>query len=33
MKIVKINEDFETDDHLYLVMEYVGGGNLYSYLK
>ena len=31
--IVKIYEAFETDDHVYLVMEYVGGGSLHSYLK
>ena len=31
--IVKIFEAFETDDHVYLVMEYVGGGSLHSYLK
>lgn len=31
--IVKIYEAFETDDHVYLVMEYVAGDNLYGYLK
>ena len=31
--IVKIFEAFETDDNVYLVMEYVGGGSLHSYLK
>lgn len=31
--IVKIFEAFETDDNVYLVMEYVAGGSLHSYLK
>ena len=31
--IVKIFEAFETDHHVYLVMEYVTGGSLHSYLK
>ena len=31
--IVKIYEAFETDHHVYLVMEYVSGGSLHSYLK
>ena len=31
--IVKIYEAFETDEHVYLVMEYVGGGSLHSYLR
>ena len=31
--IVKIFEAFETDENVYLVMEYVGGGSLHSYLK
>lgn len=31
--IVKIFEAFETENHVYLVMEYVGGGSLHSYLK
>jgi serine/threonine protein kinase len=31
--IVKIFEAFETDDYVYLVMEYVGGGSLHSYLR
>jgi len=31
--IVKIYEAFETENHVYLVMEYVGGGSLHSYLK
>jgi MAP/microtubule affinity-regulating kinase len=31
--IVKIYEAFETDDNVYLVMEYVGGGSLHSYLR
>ncbi len=31
--IVKIYEAFETDDNVYLVMEYIGGGSLHSYLK
>jgi MAP/microtubule affinity-regulating kinase len=31
--IVKIYEAFETDSHVYLVMDYVGGGSLHSYLK
>ena len=30
---MKIYEAFETDDHVYLVMEYVGGGSLHSYLR
>jgi len=31
--IVKIFEAFETDANVYLVMEYVSGGSLHSYLK
>ena len=31
--IVKIYEAFETDDYVYLVMEYVCGGSLHSYLR
>ena len=31
--IVNIYEAFETDNHVYLVMDYVGGGSLHSYLK
>lgn len=31
--IVKIYEAFETDDNVYLVMEYVGGGSLHSYIR
>lgn len=31
--IVKIYEAFETEDHVYLVMDYVVGGSLHSYLK
>lgn len=31
--IVKIFDAFETDDNVYLVMEYVGGGSLHSYLR
>lgn len=31
--IVKIFEAFETEHHVYLVMEYVAGGSLHSYLK
>lgn len=31
--IVKIFEAFETDDYVYLVMEYVGGWSLHSYLR
>ncbi|TNV74080.1 hypothetical protein FGO68_gene9822 [Halteria grandinella] len=31
--IVKIYEAFETDEYVYLVMEYVGGGSLHSYLR
>ena len=31
--IVKIFEAFETEDNVYLVMEYVGGGSLHSLLK
>ncbi len=31
--IVKIYEAFETDDHVYLVMEYVGGGSLHTYIR
>ncbi len=31
--IVKIYEAFETEDHVYLVMDYVIGGSLHSYLK
>ena len=31
--IVKIHEAFETDENVYLVMDYVSGGSLHSYLK
>jgi serine/threonine protein kinase len=31
--IVKLVEAFETDSHVYLVMEHVSGGSLHSYLK
>lgn len=31
--IVKIYEAFETEDKVYLVMDYVTGGSLHSYLK
>lgn len=31
--IVKLIEAFETDSHVYLVMENVSGGSLHSYLK
>jgi len=31
--IVKLIEAFETDSHVYLVMEDVSGGSLHSYLK
>ena len=31
--IVKIFEAFETEHHVYLVMEYVGGPSLHGYLK
>lgn len=31
--IVKLIEAFETDNHVYLVMENVSGGSLHSYLK
>ena len=31
--IVKIYEAFETDDHVYLVMEYINGGSLHSYIR
>jgi serine/threonine protein kinase len=31
--IVKIYEAFETEENVYLVMEYVGGGSLHSYLR
>jgi serine/threonine protein kinase len=31
--IVKIFEAFETDDNVYLVMEYVGGGSLHTYIR
>ena len=31
--IVKLVEAFETDSHVYLVMENVTGGSLHSYLK
>ena len=31
--IVKLVEAFETDTHVYLVMENVSGGSLHSYLK
>ena len=31
--IVKLYDAFETDSNVYLVMEYVAGGSLHSYLK
>ncbi len=31
--IIKLYEAFETDNHVYLVMENVGGGSLHAYLK
>lgn len=31
--IVKIYDAFETDSNVYLVMDYVSGGSLHSYLK
>jgi len=31
--IVKIYEAFETEHHVYLVMEYVRGPSLHGYLK
>jgi serine/threonine protein kinase len=31
--IVKIYEAFETESHVYLVMENIDGGSLHSYLK
>jgi serine/threonine protein kinase len=31
--IVKIFEAFETENHVYLVMDYVSGGSLHSFLK
>ena len=31
--IVKIYEAFENESHVYLVMDYVKGGSLHSYLK
>lgn len=31
--IIKLYDAFETDHHVYLVMEYVSGGSLHSYLK
>jgi serine/threonine protein kinase len=31
--IVKLIEAFETDSHVYLIMENVTGGSLHSYLK
>ena len=31
--IVKIFEAFETDENVYLVMEYVGGGSLHTYIR
>jgi serine/threonine protein kinase len=31
--IVKISDAFETEHHVYLVMDYVSGGSLHSYLK
>ena len=31
--VVKLLEAFETDSHVYLVMENVSGGSLHSYLK
>ena len=31
--IVKIYEAFETEEHVYLVMEYVGGGSLHTYIR
>lgn len=31
--IVKIHEAFETEENVYLVMDFVSGGSLHSYLK
>jgi MAP/microtubule affinity-regulating kinase len=31
--IVKIHEAFENEAHVYLVMDFVSGGSLHSYLK
>ena len=31
--ICKIYEAFETDSHVFLVMEYIQGGSLHSFLK
>ena len=31
--IVKIYEAFETESHVYLVMDYVSGGSLHGFLK
>ena len=31
--IVKIFEAFETESHVYLVMENISGGSLHSFLK
>ena len=31
--IVKFSEAFETDHHVYLIMEYVSGKSLHDYLK
>jgi len=31
--IVKLVEAFETESHVYLVMENISGGSLHSYLK
>jgi serine/threonine protein kinase len=31
--IVNIHEAFENEEHVYLVMDYVSGGSLHSYLK
>lgn len=33
LNIVKIFEAFETDNHVYLVMDYIANGSLHGYLK
>ena len=31
--IIKIYDTFETNNHVHIVMEYVGGGSLHGHLK
>jgi len=31
--IVKLNDLFESSENFYLVLEYMGGGDLFDYLK